>query len=496
MQQVDTKDDQIETNIVNLSTENGSDSNWKFTYDILSNAIPATFSLIFIFITETINIAFIGRYDNSELISGIGIGTLYINATGYILGIGLIGGLDTICSQTYGAKLYNLMGIYVNITRIVLVFFFFFVCLPMVIFSSPILMAIGQFERVSIIASEFCHSMTFSLFFSLQYTTSVRYLQAMNRFTPGMLITIFTALLHPLWCYIFIFYLELGVVGAGVATSFTQLLNLIIVSIYIHVKNPCPESYFYINADCFDWKLIWNYLRKGIPAALMSAADWIGFEVMTLMSSFISAESLAANICLFNFITLIFMIPMGMSFATTTLVGNSIGAKNVEKAKKYTIASVILAVSTISVTTTLIIIYRESLPHLYTNEQNVADLVAGLLKIYVCFAVIDAAGIILMGAIKGLGMQSVASFLLLFILYPVNIPMAYYFAFVLGYGVYGLWYSQFISIILMFISFLFIVLYYDWNEIAKKAEKHFMKEHRRVEDSHLYSSSSYTKHMD
>ena len=495
MQKVEKEND-IETSNDLKSTLSYSDSNWKITKAILSNAIPATFSLLFVFITETINIAFIGRFNDSELISGIGIGTLYINATGYIIGAGLIGGLDTLCSQTFGAKLYHLMGIYVNITRVVLLLFFFIICVPMVYFSSPILMSIGQFQSVCTIASDFCHSMIVSLFFALQYNTSVRYLQAMNKFTPGMIITITTALLHPLWCYIFIFLMDYRVIGAGMAMTITQLLNLILVTIYLQVKNPCPESYFFINSESLDCKLIWNYLKKAVPAAILFAADWLGFEILTFMSSYISPQALAANICLFNFITLIFMIPLGMSFATTTLVGISIGGQKVKNAKKYTIASVILAVCVISVTTIFVIIFRDTLPHLYTHEENVAKLVSGLLGIYVCFALIDAAGIILNGAIKGLGMQGIASFICLFILYPVNIPLGYYLAFIAGYGVYGLWYSQFISVVLLLVSYSSIVLYFDWNEIARKAHKNYIKDHKRVEESHILSSSSYRKHSD
>jgi MATE family multidrug resistance protein len=271
-------------------------------------------------------------------------------------------------------------------------------------------------------------------------------------------------------------------------------MNMVLVTIYIHLTNPCPESYFFMTSDCFDFKLTWNYLKKAVPAAILFAADWIGFEILTFMSSYISPEALAANICLFNFITLIFMIPLGMSFATTTLVGNSIGARKVQDAKRYTIASVILAMSIIAFTTSLVYNYKQTLPHLYTNEEHVAELVSGLLSIYVCFAVVDAAQIIINGAIKGLGKQDIASWVTLFVLYPVNIPVGYYLAFVAGYGVYGLWYSQLMSILLLFVSNTFIVLYYDWELIAKKAEKQYLKDHKRVEDSNLMSSSSYRKH--
>jgi MATE family multidrug resistance protein len=449
---------------------------WRAAYSIVGDAVPATFGLLFIFICETINIIFIGRYDDPDMIAGIGIGTLYINATGYILGAGLIGGLDTLCSQAYGAKEYRLLGIFANIGRFIIFLFFILISIPFIIYSSNLLSLIGQYAEVCDIASRFCHFMIPSLFFALQYNTSLRYLQAMNIFLPGMFVTFSTAILHPLWCYIFIDNLGMDVGGAGIAMGITQILNYIIITIYIHIRNPTPESYFFFNKDCFDGKLIWDYLRKGVPAAILFAADWLGFEVLTLMSSYISPAALAANVCLFNFITLIFMIPMGLSFASTTLVGNSIGERNVNKAKSYTYAALGVGICMIGIITILVLIYKKEVPYVYTSEVLIADMVTGLLGIYVCFSIVDAIQIILHGVIKGLGMQKLASIVCLIILYPINIPMAYSLAFTWGYGLMGLWYSQLVSVFLLAISYIIICLSVNWHNIAEQAVKLFKEE--------------------
>lgn len=460
------------------------------TFEVVGDAIPATFGLLFIFIAETINIIFIGRYDDPKLIAGIGIGTLYINATGYILGAGLIGGIDTLCSQTFGAKEYKLLGVFSNIAKLVILAFFILICLPFVYFSSNLLNMIGQFEEVSLIASDFARSMLPSIFFGLQYNCSLRYLQSMNIFLPGMFITLFTALLHPLWCHIFINYFEYGVIGAGISMGVTQLFNFIIVTVYIHVKNPCPESNFFINSDCFDSILIFDYLKKAVPAAILFAADWIGIEALTFMSSYISEDSLAANVCLFNFITLIFMLPLGLSFASTTLVGNSIGAKDEEKAKRYTWAALLSGTILITITTILVYTYRYEIPYVYTPEPNIAILVTGLLEIYVCFSILDCIQIILHGVIKGLGKQQLASVIALIILYPINMPMAYMLAFKFGYGLFGLWYSYTVSIVLLTVSYSTILYMVNWKDVSYKTLQHFKEENLEIIRKHSHSRST------
>jgi MATE family multidrug resistance protein len=438
--------------------------------NIICDAIPATMGLLFVFIAETINIIFIGKYNDADMIAGIGIGTLYINATGYILGAGLIGGLDTLCSHAFGNHNYVMIGVYVNVTRIVVICFFILISVPFVYFTYPILILIGQDANVSQYASSFCHAMLPSLFFALQYNTSVRYLQAMNIFKPGMYITMTTVLLHPIWCHLFINVLGYGVVGAGLSMSLTQLLNVLIISVYIQYTMPgrYPDSYFFINKTVMQGVFFSEYLKKAVPSAILFAADWLGFEVLTLMSSYISPNALAANVCLFNFITMIFMIPMGLSFATTTLVGNSLGGNKPKQAKIYTKASLTVGVLIIGTITLSVYLFKNTIPFVYTSDPNIASLVTGLLGIWVCFSIMDAIQIILHGVIKGLGKQKIASVIALVILYPINIPLAYTFGFVWNLGLNGLWYSQLISVFLMGGSYFLVIVYYDWNEIARK----------------------------
>lgn len=466
-----------------LHPENDADAKvnlGKAALDIIKDALPSTLGILFIFICETINIIFIGKYNDPTLISGIGIGTLYINATGYILGAGLIGGLDTLCSQSFGAKKFEVVGVYANITRMVVICFFLLFCLPAVYFCSSFLLMLGQFSEVVAIAARFCHSMVPSLFFALQYNTSLRYLQAMNIFTPGMFVTLTSAALHPLWCQIFINYMQMDVAGAGVAMGVTQFINFVLISAYIHIKNPCPESYFFYHPEVFDGEMIWKFLKKAVPAAILFAADWLGFEILTLMSSYLTPSDLAANICLFNFITLIFMIPMGLSFAATTLVGNSIGERRVNKAKTYQNGALLCSVGIISGITLFVLFFRQSIPYVYTSEVEIAQKVTGLLGIYVCFSIVDSIQMILHGVIKGLGKQKIASVVCLVILYPINIPLAYTLCFVYGYGLNGLWYSQLCSVFLLATSYIFIVNYLNWEKIALHAVVRSEKDEKTI----------------
>jgi len=208
-------------------------TNFQYVLLILQKSLPATFSLLFIFIAETINIMFVGQNSSHDSIAGIGLGTLIMNATGYILCIGLLGGLDTLGAQAFGARQLYLLGLHTHITRISVFLFFLIICCPLFSFSYDICLAIGQSHEISQLASSFVIHMIPGLFFAIQFNASVRYLQSQSYFTPGMYITMATVCIHPLWCYIFVVLCQLDVIGAAYSMACTQLLNLVIISIYI-----------------------------------------------------------------------------------------------------------------------------------------------------------------------------------------------------------------------------------------------------------------------
>lgn len=439
-------------------------------FSILQSSMPATCSLLFVFITETINIVIIGRLNNPMLIASIGLGTLYVNATGYIPGMGLLGGIETLCSQAYGKKKYSMVGNFASVGRLTVILFFVLFSIPMNFLSYILLNLIGIESEICLQASHFCHAMSISVFFALQFNTSLRYLQSMNIYLPGSLITLVTAILHPLWSMLLVYTFGLGVVGAGLSIGITQFINFVTITIYIHLKNPCPESYFYIGKLTFKFNFIKDYLYKAVPAGLMFAADWIGFEILTFLSSFLGPVSLAANVCMFNFISIIFIFHLGLSLTTTTLVGNSVGAGNKTNIYRYSVTALLIGVIMMIISTSLVMIFRSSIPHLYTDEKSVGELFYNLLGIYMIFSIPDSIQMILHGIIKGLGRQKWASVCCLIVLYPINTSLGYTLAFYFKLGIMGLWYSQMTSIFLLIISYLAVYMKCDIDEIIEEVK--------------------------
>ena len=57
----------------------------------------------------------------------------------------------------------------------------------------------------------------------------------------------------------------------------------------------------------------------------MLCFEWWAFEFLAIFSGYISVASLAAEVIIINIVAFIFMMPLGISFAASSLTGFYIG---------------------------------------------------------------------------------------------------------------------------------------------------------------------------
>ena len=93
------------------------------------------------------------------------------------------------------------------------------------------------------------------------------------------------------------------------------------------------ESWHWFNSDSF--ANLYEYYKLGIPAILMTSTEWWSFEILALLSGWISPVDLAANSVILNVSLLLFNISYGISCSSTNLVGNSLGERKPVTAKIY-----------------------------------------------------------------------------------------------------------------------------------------------------------------
>uniref|UniRef100_A0A453KCF1 Protein TRANSPARENT TESTA 12 n=1 Tax=Aegilops tauschii subsp. strangulata TaxID=200361 RepID=A0A453KCF1_AEGTS len=159
--------------------------------------------------------AFIGHIGPTELAAYALVSTVLMRFSNGIL-LGMASALETLCGQSYGAKQYHMMGIYLQRSWIILSGCAVLM-LPIFIFTEPLLVFIGQDPTISAVAGTISIWYIPVMFASVFNFTLQMYLQAQSK---NMIITYLAFVnlgLHLFLSWLLTVKLHLGL--AGVMTS-------------------------------------------------------------------------------------------------------------------------------------------------------------------------------------------------------------------------------------------------------------------------------------
>jgi multidrug resistance protein, MATE family len=187
----------------------------------------------------------------------------------------------------------------------------------------------------------------------------------------------------------------------------------------------------------------------------MVEAEFLAFEILTLAASYFSTTHLAAQSILGTLTALTFQIPFPISVAASTRVANLIGATLSDAAKTSakvvsrvvqntnTTANMIKALCAACIVglfnAVLLSSLRSYIPQLFTDDQDVLDLVARVLPLCSAFQLFDALAANCNGLLRGLGRQEIGGYVNLFCYYVIAMPISFGTAFGLNWNLEGLW---------------------------------------------------------
>jgi len=91
-----------------IKAEQDDISMWEAIFKVVVKAIPSSLSLLIQNAILFFNLLFLGVLDDSILMTGCSLGVVMINLIMLSVDSGLIGGIDTLVSQAYGQKDYQM----------------------------------------------------------------------------------------------------------------------------------------------------------------------------------------------------------------------------------------------------------------------------------------------------------------------------------------------------------------------------------------------------
>lgn len=429
-------------------------------------SLPLIITFLLQYSLTVASIFTVGHLGTVEL-GAVSLASMTVSITGWAVYQGLATSLDTLCAQAYGSGKKKLVGL--QMQR--MVFFLWVVTIPIAIiwlFADKILMAIIPETEVAILAGRYLKILIFGAPGYACFESGKRFVQAQGIFTASLYVLLICAPLNAFMNWFFVWKLEMGFIGAPIAVAITE--NLLPLFLFLYV-------YFIGGRECwngFTWRAFQNWgpmIRLALPGLIMVEAECLAFEVLTLVSSFLGTEALAAQSVLSTISSIAFQIPFPVAIAGSTRVANLIGATLVDAARTAAKVALTGAVIVGLLNMLLLSSLRYSLAGLFTSDETVIAMVAEILPICAAFQLFDALAANCNGILRGLGRQEIGGYVQVFCYYVVAMPVSMGTAFGLGWGIAGLWTGVAIALALVFFIEIVFLSKTSWERSVEEARK-------------------------
>jgi multidrug resistance protein, MATE family len=390
-------------------------------------------------IVDTIMVSPIGP----AAIGAAGIGTS-LHMAFAVFGMGLLLGLDTFVSQAYGAREVDdchrwlVQGVWLAAI----------ITVPLMLVCAAVLFAIPSlgFHPEVMPPLQGCFAIVlWSTFPLLLYAAFRRYLQGMHIVTPVMFALISANVVNAVSNWLFIYgnwgAPAMGVPGAAWATFVSRVYMLIVLFVAIVVYDRWRKS----GLPAVSWRLdtarLSRLVRLGFPAASQVTLEVGVFAAATALAGQLDPVSSASHQIALNIAAFAFMVPLGVASAGAVRVGNRIGARDPQGARRAGWTAIGLGVSFMAGAGVLFLVAPRFLIGLFSREPSVLALGASLLFVAAVFQLFDGLQAVATGALRGLGDTRTPMVTNLAGHWLLGLPMGYTLCFPLGLGVIGLWWG-------------------------------------------------------
>ena len=232
---------------------------------------------------------------------------------------------------------------------------------------------------------------------------------------------------------------RLGVTGAGVATIGARLVALCLITSRVFGRRPVAIRMSLRDRFMPDAETMGRILKVGIPAAIEQLVMRSGQMTFARIVASFGTSTYAARQVALNIEGLSFNPPQAFQVASTTLVGQSLGANKPDRASRVAREAVKIAMACAVVTGAILFFFGRYIALLYTDDPTVIALSTGSLRIIAFVQPFMALNFVLVGALRGAGDVKWALYITMAGIWGVRVTMGYLLALGMDMGLIGAW---------------------------------------------------------
>lgn len=365
-----------------------------------------------------------------------------------VIFIGTLGGLSPFFGNAFGRNDHQEIG-NIFFHGIIFSILIGMVSALAIVLAKPILQLFNQPEILIPGALEYIYFIVIALPAFLVFNVIRNFLDSTSDTAPCFIAIIIAAVINVPLDYA----LMLGKWGApnlglrGAAIASTLLFWLVAIGLLIYLKTQKRyECYSLFRWRPIDWSLLKQITSIGIPLGGAVGLEMSFFTGCTFLAGMIGVVDVAAHQIALNSASMLFMIPLGLSFAVSIRISQHMGEDQEQKKLATWKASVALSTITQLITASVFIFFPIFIIQLYGADENLAPIALSLMGIAAAFQLFDGYQVVGMGLLRGIKDTRFALVATCIAFWVIGFPIAYHFGLNTELKTRGIWYGMLVGL--------------------------------------------------
>lgn len=430
--------------------------------EFLKLALPLASAQVAQALTGFVDTLMMGRLGQASLAAG-GLAVMIFMAA-LMTGIGIVSSVSPLASQAYGAQRPLHVG---QVTRqgLWLAVLIAVPIVPMMGNLSDLLRSLGQAPEVINLTNDYLQIIRWGFLPALWFAVLRCTVTALAQTRPIFVIMVGANLFNVLGNYLLAFgklgFPAMGLTGLAISSALAHLIMCgSLVGYVAYHRRGCFQPYRLFER----WlrvrpAVLKQLLWLGLPIGVVTILENGLFTVMTLMVGAIGTDVLAAQQLALQTVVVVFMLPLGMSYAATARVGRWYGRGDWGGVKRAAMVSVGLTIAVMFVFGILLVMFPTPLISVYLDVHDPANqtvLKAGIAMLTVAGfgQVVDGVQRTANGVLQGLQDTRVPMVLSLVAYWGVGMVSGYWLGFRTPLGGVGIWIGAYLGLTVAAIAYI------------------------------------------
>ncbi|KAK9051814.1 hypothetical protein SSX86_028442 [Deinandra increscens subsp. villosa] len=452
-------------------------------YSLFRLAAPVIIVYVLNNVTSMSTQIFSGHLGNLELAAAsLRNNGVQLFAFGVMLGMG--SAVETLCGQAYGAHQYEMLGVYLQRSTLLLMA----TAIPLMflyIFSKSLLLLLGQSRETATAASLFIYGLIPQIFAYAANFPIQKFLQAQRIVNPSAYIAVVMLVVHLSLTWLALFVWGWGLLGGSLVLSFSWWMIVVAQFVYILTSDRFKETWTGFSVQAFSG--LWDFFKLSISSAVMLCLEVWYFQIMVLITGLLKDPELALDslaVCA-TVVGWVRLISIGFNAAASVRVSNELGAGH-PKSAAFAVGVVTLCSFVICLMCAIVLFaLRHIISYAFTGGETVANAVSELTPLLTASVILNGIQPVLSGVAVGCGWQSFVAYVNVGCYYVVGVPLGSLLAFKFDLGVKGIWSGMLGGMTMQTIILLWVTFRTDWNVEVKKTRDRVNLWKQKKKDEHF-----------